>query len=139
MFQLDDRLMKDTHPVGDLPLCRVLLMHQSAFPWLILVPRQSRLVEVTDLAAEDQATLWQEVTHTAQTLQQHTQADKMNIATLGNVVSQLHIHVIARFEGDEAWPAPVWGHPITPYADAKADEMVSQLQKAFAFTFDSAL
>jgi diadenosine tetraphosphate (Ap4A) HIT family hydrolase len=131
--QLDTRLANDTIFVGDLPLARMLLMNQAAFPWVILVPRVAGAVEVMDLTVQEQATLWQEVTQTAANLQQITGADKMNIATLGNVVKQLHMHVIARFEGDALWPNPVWGHPIEPYDQNAQEEIVTQLQKAFDF------
>ncbi|QWT21123.1 HIT family protein [Bacillus sp. NP157] len=108
-FELDPRLAGDTVVVGDLPLCRVLLMRDSRFAWLVLVPRQAGLVEVADLAEADRATLWREVDLAGAALRATGPCDKLNIGALGNIVRQLHVHVVARVEGDAAWPGPVWG------------------------------
>ena len=116
MFELDPRLQQDTLPVGDFPLCRLLLMNDAQYPWFVLVPRREEIVEVFQLDVEDQRTFWQETTELAEILKDTFGADKMNVAALGNVVSQLHMHVIVRRHGDPAWPAPTWGkHPAQPY------------------------
>lgn len=118
MFALDSRLQQDTLPIGDFPLCRLLLMKDAHYPWFILVPRREEVVELFQLDAEDQRALWQETTELAEILKDTFGADKMNVAALGNVVSQLHMHVIVRRRDDAAWPAPVWGrHPAQPYTD----------------------
>ena len=109
MFSLDPRLQQDTLAVGDFPLCRLLLMNDAQFPWFILVPRRADVSEVFDLDAADQLALWQETTALATVLKDGFAADKMNVATLGNMVSQLHMHVIVRRQSDVAWPGPVWG------------------------------
>ncbi|RJG10066.1 HIT domain-containing protein [Pseudomonas cavernicola] len=109
MFALDSRLQQDTVPIGDFPLCRLLLMNDAHYPWFILVPRREELSELFQLDADDQRALWQETTVLAETLKDTFAADKMNVATLGNVVNQLHMHVIVRRREDAAWPAPVWG------------------------------
>ncbi|AYC32173.1 HIT domain-containing protein [Pseudomonas cavernae] len=109
MFALDSRLQQDTLAVGDYPLCRLLLMNEARYPWFILVPRREEVTELFQLDAADQQRLWQETTSLAETLKDTFAADKMNVATLGNVVSQLHMHVIVRRRDDAAWPAPVWG------------------------------
>lgn len=109
MFELHVQLAKDCVVVGDLPLCRVLLMNDRRFPWLILVPRREQIVEVFELTALDQRLLWEEVGAVAAALAADTRADKINIGALGNVVPQLHVHAVARFQGDAAWPGPVWG------------------------------
>ena len=108
-FILDDRLAKDTIHLLELPLCRFLLMNDRRYPWLILVPRHNGLSEIHDLRDKDQSTLISEVTASTRALEKLFQPEKINVAALGNLVSQLHIHVIARFEEDEAWPNPVWG------------------------------
>lgn len=108
-FTLHPQLAKDTLPLLDLQLCRVLLMKDATYPWVILVPRRDGLREMHQLTEMDQQTLMREITHTSAKLQAAFDADKMNVAALGNMVPQLHIHVIARFEGDAAWPGPVWG------------------------------
>ncbi len=109
MFALDPRLQQDTLPIGDFPLCRLLLMNDAHYPWFILVPRREELSELFQLDASDQQALWREVAVLAETLKDTFAADKMNVAALGNVVNQLHIHVIVRRREDAAWPAPVWG------------------------------
>ncbi|CAD5200470.1 HIT domain-containing protein [Pseudomonas sp. FEN] len=132
MFVLDSRLQQDTLPMADLPLCRVLLSNDSNYPWFILVPRRADISEVFQLEVADQAQLWRETTELAQVLQQVFQADKMNVAALGNVVSQLHMHVIVRRRDDVAWPAPVWGkHPARPYSDEEVATIREQLRVAF--------
>jgi diadenosine tetraphosphate (Ap4A) HIT family hydrolase len=108
-FLLDARLSQDTDFIGDLPLCRVLMMNNSRWPWLVLVPRRDGLVELTDLDVPDRALLIEEAALAASWLKDHAKADKINIGALGNVVRQLHVHVIARTAGDPAWPGPVWG------------------------------
>ncbi|HEY4092242.1 MAG TPA: HIT family protein [Luteibacter sp.] len=117
-FELDARLAGDTVVVGDLPLCRVLLMRDSRFAWLVLVPRQAGLVEVSDLPDADRAALWREVDQASAALRAIAPCDKLNIGALGNIVRQLHVHVVARVEGDAAWPGPVWG---SGKAEAYAD------------------
>lgn len=108
-FALDPRLAADTHPVGDLALCSVLLMDDARFPWLILVPRRPGLSELTDLTPEDAALAFEEVRIAVKVVQALARPDKVNVAALGNVVPQLHLHVVARFRSDPAWPGPVWG------------------------------
>lgn len=117
MFTLDSRLQQDTLPIGDFPLCRLLLMNDVNYPWFILVPRREEVSELFQLDMADQQALWLETTRLAETLKDVFVADKMNVATLGNVVSQLHMHVIVRRREDAAWPAPVWGkHPAKAYS-----------------------
>lgn len=116
MFALDPRLQQDTLPIGDFPLCRLLLSNDSNYPWFILVPRRDDISEIFQLDGADQQQLWQETTALAETLKDSFDADKLNVAALGNVVSQLHMHVIVRKQDDAAWPAPVWGKlPAKPY------------------------
>lgn len=127
MFALDSRLKQDTVPVGDFPLSSLLLMNDSQYPWFILVPRREDVSELFQLDPEDQQQLWREATQLAETLKDTFCADKMNVANLGNVVSQLHVHVIVRRRSDVAWPGPVWGrHPAVPYS---AEELVRLREK----------
>jgi diadenosine tetraphosphate (Ap4A) HIT family hydrolase len=109
MFELHTQLAKDCAVVGDLALCRVLLMDDTRYPWLILVPRRGEVVEIFQLTPIDQRTLWEEVGQVAAALAGDSRADKMNVAALGNIVPQLHVHIVARRQNDDAWPAPVWG------------------------------
>ncbi len=132
-FVLDPRLAADTCPVTSLPLCDVLLMNDARYPWLILVPRQAGLVEVTDLDDADQLALWREVNRAAAALRRVAPCEKLNIAALGIVVRQLHVHVVARNEGDAAWPAPVWGRgTAAAYAPTAREALIATLRDALA-------
>jgi diadenosine tetraphosphate (Ap4A) HIT family hydrolase len=130
-FLLDPRLTADTHALGDFALSRVLLMNDARFPWLILVPRQPGLRELGDLAAVDRHILLDELAHASEALQKLYSPHKLNIAALGNVVEQLHVHVIARQTRDAAWPRPVWGvGSALAYADAERNERSAALRAA---------
>lgn len=130
-FALDPVLIKDAVSLMDWPLCRVLLMNDAQYPWLILVPRRPSLRDLHDLEGEDYATCLEEVARASRRLQAATGAHKMNVAALGNVVPQLHIHVIARFTVDPAWPKPVWGvRPPEPYGKAALRERVAEFRAA---------
>jgi len=108
-WELHPQLARDTVNIGDLPLSRVLVIDDANYPWLLLVPRRARVSEITDLDEVEQAQLWTEIARAGRALKEVTACDKLNIAALGNVVAQLHVHVIARRNGDAAWPKPVWG------------------------------
>jgi diadenosine tetraphosphate (Ap4A) HIT family hydrolase len=108
-FVLDPRLEADTHSIGDLVLCRVLLMNDSRFPWVILVPRRAGMREIIDLDLRDRAMLYREMEAVSEAMKRLFAPSKLNVAALGNMVPQLHLHVLARFEHDVAWPKPVWG------------------------------
>ena len=125
-FELDARLARDTFVIGDLPLSRVLLMNDVRWPWLILAPRRKGLVELIDLALTDQTQLMDEASQAVRFLKSTTRADKINVGALGNIVRQLHLHIVARFVGDPAWPGPVWGHgAATPYDDGAARALIA--------------
>ncbi|MEI9993424.1 MAG: HIT domain-containing protein [Rhizomicrobium sp.] len=109
-FLLHPRLEADTIVIADRPLSRVLLMNDSRYRWLVLVPRVAAAVELFDLSDADRIALVEEIAQAAQALQQLTGCAKINIGALGNLVPQLHVHVVARNPGDPAWPGPVWGH-----------------------------
>ncbi len=132
-FALDERLAKDTLFVGDMRLSRVLLMNDARWPWLVLVPRREGAAELTDLKTGDRALLVEEVASAASFLKTHTSALKINLGALGNVVRQLHLHVVARNVGDPAWPGPVWGHgAATPYRGAEAEALIAAARSGFA-------
>jgi len=128
-WSLDPQLAADTVPLGDLALARVLLANDANYPWLILVPRRPGLVELTDLEANEQMQLLAEIDAAARALRAATRCDKLNIAALGNQVAQLHVHVIARFHGDAAWPKPVWGAvPSIAYEPAKREALAAAIR-----------
>ena len=108
-WSLHSQLQKDTVDIGDLPLCRVLVIKDANYPWLLLVPRRADVSEIIDLGEVEQAQLMTEIARVGRALKDITKCDKLNVAALGNMVPQLHIHLIARRSSDAAWPRPVWG------------------------------
>ncbi len=130
-FVLHAQLAADTLLVGDLDLCRVLMMNDSQYPWFILVPRRAEIREIMELSDAERTQLWQESDWLSRELMCQFKPDKLNIAALGNMVPQLHIHHIARFKIDPAWPAPVWGkHPAQAYAPELAQQRLQAMQLA---------
>ena len=128
-FNLDPRLRDDSIPVMDLRLCSLRLMDDRRFPWLLLIPRRPGCVELLDLQAEDQAQLWREILTVSGALKSHLQPDKLNVAALGNQVAQLHVHLIARYREDAAWPGPVWGMGQSLPWGEDARPLIEQLRK----------
>jgi len=132
-FELHPRLHEDCVELGRLGLCRLLLMNDANYPWLILVPEREGVREIYQLAAEDQARLLAESSWLAQRLDRHFRADKLNIAAIGNLVPQLHLHHVVRYRDDPAWPAPVWGRvPPRPYAATDLAARLAELKTLFA-------
>lgn len=129
-FHLHERLAADTWTVKDLPLCRVLLMNDRRYPWVILVPRRDGLRDFHDVAKADKSAFQGEIDHVSEVLKELTGAHKLNVAALGNMVPQLHVHVVARFEVDAAWPKPVWGvGESEPYRPDEAGALIEKLRK----------
>lgn len=136
MFELDPRLQADTWVLGDLPLCRLLLSKDANYPWLILVPRRANTTEIFELTEAEQAQLAVETAQLAEGVKTALKADKINVAALGNVVAQLHVHVIARYTADPAWPAPVWGKvPAVEYRPEQLDALKDTLRAMLPATF----
>jgi len=132
MFILDKKLQQDSFFIADLELCKVLLMNDANYPWLILVPRQNNLKEIIDLSFDDQIILLKEINFVAEILKKEFEFDKLNIANLGNVVSQLHIHVIARKKNDITFPKPVWGNAqALEYSGNNLTITLEKIQKYF--------
>lgn len=128
-FELAPELQRDCIALADWPLCKVLLMNDSQYPWFILVPRISGLKEIIDLTDIQQKTFWLESAKLSELLRDVFNPDKLNVAALGNMVPQLHVHHIARFTTDIAWPKPVWGlHSPVAYSD----EQLVELKKALS-------
>ena len=132
-FTLDPRLVRDTIPVASWPLCRVLLMNNRLWPWLILVPARADVREIHHLEPEDRAILMEEIAKAAAGLERFGKPDKLNIGALGNIVPQLHIHIIARKIGDPAWPGPVWGSGhAEAYGVGEGDQLVRDILGCFS-------
>ncbi len=129
MFELDPRLAADTVAVTELPLSTLRLMNDSRFPWLVLVPRIEGAVEIVDLSAQARTQLMVEVARTSAALREAAKPDKLNVGALGNMVAQLHVHVVGRFRGDAAWPGPVWGSgPATAYSRDDLERTIVRLR-----------
>jgi len=130
-FELHTQLAADTAFVTDAPLCRVLLMNDANFPWLILVPRRAGLRDYHNLSPDDLAVANDEIVKASRVLTALYKPDKINVAAMGNMVPQLHIHVIARFTDDVAWPKPVWGvAPAEPYMPEALEARLDELRRA---------
>lgn len=133
MFSLHPTLARDTVEVTRLSLCRVLLMKDRRFPWLILVPEREGIREIHELPPGDRSRLMEEIARTSTVLEELFRPAKLNVGALGNIVPQLHVHVVARFENDPAWPGPVWGSsPTVPYTDKELPEIRERLAAALA-------
>lgn len=129
-FELHPQLAADTMHVTDLKMCRVLLMNNSNFPWLILVPMRENMREIFDLSTEDYALAMEEIRTVSTKFSEFTKADKMNVAALGNMVPQLHIHIIARFKNDAMWPNPVWNFGVAGkvYETKESNALIEQIR-----------
>jgi len=133
MFKLNKILSKDTFELCELKLCKVLLMNDQNYPWLILVPKIEGLSEFHLVPSEHQGDLMDDITLASNVLQRVSSPKKLNVAALGNVVSQLHIHIVARFENDATWPGPVWGQiPAEPYPSKVACTLIETLKSEFS-------
>jgi len=128
-WSLHPQLARDTIEIGDLPLSRVLVVNDANWPWLLLVLRRLEVSEIIDLDEVEQAQLMTEIARAARAVKTVTACDKLNIAALGNVVPQLHVHIIARREGDAGWPRPVWGAaPPLPHDKGELDRFIEALR-----------
>jgi len=131
MFCLDSRLKNDTINIGKLQLSQALLMNDSRYPWIILVPELENVYEWTDLSKEDQATLHDESLLIQKVLKNLYDGQSLNVGKLGNIVSQFHLHHIVRFENDPAWPGPVWGHSsAVNYSPRELESRISEIKQA---------
>ena len=132
MFSLHPRLAADTTLVSDLPLCAVRLMKDARVPWLILVPRRADIRELHHLGTADRVQLMEEIAQASGVLEALYHPDKLNVGALGNLVPQLHVHVLGRYRVDPAWPGPIWGSgPAIAYADTRLTEELLRLRAAF--------
>jgi diadenosine tetraphosphate (Ap4A) HIT family hydrolase len=128
-WALHPQLARDTIPLGDLALSRVLIIKDANYPWLLLVPRRPDIVEIIELSQVEQAQLMVEIDLVARALKEVTECDKLNVAALGNAVPQLHVHIIARRKTDKAWPKPVWGAvPPLDHDDAELNRFMTAMR-----------
>ena len=137
MFELHLRLQSDTSLIGQLPLCSALLSRDANYPWVILVPRRADIAEIYQLSPEDRQQLLLESCALAEALETIFQGDKLNIAAIGNLVPQLHLHHVVRYKTDAAWPGPVWGAvEAVAYSDALLQQRLSELRRGLAKLLD---
>lgn len=133
VFALNERLAADTLSLGQSSLCDIRLMNDSTWPWVLLVPMRIGIREIYELTEDDQQTLMRESSVLGKGLMSVFGGDKLNIGALGNQVPQLHLHHIVRFEGDAAWPGPVWGRQApVPYTEVAQRECLQKLQPVIA-------
>ena len=129
-FKLDQRLKNDGVVIGELGLCQLIFIDNCLFPWVILVPKISGMKDIIDLDSKGRILLAEEVNIVSEKMKEIFKPDKLNVASLGNIVSQLHVHIVARYENDEAWPNPVFGFKKKAYSLEKREEIISLLKKS---------
>lgn len=132
MFLMNEKLAGDTLFIGEFPLCSVMLMNNRLYPWIILVPKRNGAKEIIDLSKDDRAILIEEIASASDVMKNVYWPDKLNIAAIGNIVEQLHIHIISRFKTDDSWPEPVWGKGSEPYTEQGKRESVTILRREFS-------
>ena len=127
-FELHPDLKRDGIPMGTLPLCQVLLINDSHYPWFVLVPKRGNISDTIDLTPEDHVQLWTESREFSIAIMRAFDGEKLNVAALGNMTPQLHIHHIVRYKSDPAWPGPIWGkHALEPYTASEAQKIKTKL------------
>jgi diadenosine tetraphosphate (Ap4A) HIT family hydrolase len=129
-FTLDAKLENDSFFIANLDLSELRLINNSDYTWLILIPKINNLIEITDLSPQDYATLGKEIRELATIIQKEFNPDKLNIATIGNIVKQLHVHIVARYKDDKTFPKPVWGNEFIPYSKEELELKISKIAAA---------
>jgi diadenosine tetraphosphate (Ap4A) HIT family hydrolase len=138
IFMLHPQLAKDCFELADFPLCKLLLCNDSAYPWFILVPKVNDISDIYQLDGQQQQQLLNESSLLSELVMQAFVGDKMNVAALGNVVEQLHIHHVVRYKNDVSWPKPIWGQqPLTPYTDIELSALKEKILPKLAVIFDA--
>ena len=137
-FTLHPQLAKDCFELAEFPLCKFLLCNDSAYPWFILVPKVDDITDIYQLDWQQQQQLLNESSLLSELVMQVFIGDKMNVAALGNVVEQLHVHHVVRFKNDASWPKPIWGQqPLTPYTEIELDELKAKVLPKLAIIFET--
>ncbi|CAO6128664.1 Hit Diadenosine tetraphosphate (Ap4A) hydrolase and other HIT family hydrolases [Candidatus Pelagibacterales bacterium] len=129
MFKLHKKLLKTTHSVADLNLCTARLMDNAKFPWLILIPKRKNIRQILDLNKKDQIKLMQEIDYCSKVMKKAFKAFNLNVEKIGNIIPQLHIHIIARNKKDSSWPLSVWVVKGKPYKKSHLSETIKKIQK----------
>ena len=129
--KVDKRFLKDSHFITDLRLCNVRLIDNSKFPWIILIPNRKNITDITELKLKDQNLLMKEIVHCSKLMKKIFKTKKLNVEKIGNIVPQLHIHVIARFVKDSSWPLSVWVVKRNPYSKAVLEKTINKIKDFF--------
>ena len=130
-FKLDGKFLKSSHYVKDLKLCTIRLHDNSKFPWLILIPKRIKIIDITELNSKDQILLMKEIVFVSKIMKKLFKTSKLNVEKIGNIVPQLHIHIIARTKRDNSWPLSVWVAKDKKYSKKALTNMIEKLIKAF--------
>ena len=131
MSKINKRFLKDSHHIYDLKLCVVRLIDNSKFPWIILIPNKKNITDITELNSKDQTLLMKEIVYCSKLIKKTFNTKKLNVEKIGNIVPQLHIHIIARSTKDSSWPLSVWVVKGKPYSRTLLDKTVKNIRKAF--------
>ena len=130
-FKLDKKFLKSSHHITDLKLCSIRLHDNSKFPWVILIPKRIKITDITDLNSKDQKLLMKELVYVSRLMKKLFKTSKLNVEKIGNLVPQLHIHVIARHKKDTSWPLSVWVVKGKPYSKVALSEIINKIRKVF--------
>ena len=128
MFKINNKFIKSSHFITDLKLCTIRIHDNSKFPWLILIPKRKNITDITDLNSKDQMLLMKEIIHISKLMKRVFKTSKLNMEKIGNIVPQLHIHIIARKRTDSSWPLPVWGHKGKLYSPKVLKEVINKIR-----------
>ena len=131
MNKVNKSFLKNSLYISDLKLCSVRLINNSKFPWIILIPNRKKITDITELNLKDQVLLMREIVFCSKLIKKIFKTKKLNVEKIGNVVPQLHIHIIARFKKDSTWPLSVWVTKGKPYSKKSSKEVINQLKKYF--------
>ena len=129
-FKIDKKFLKSSHHILDLKLCTVRLHDNSNFPWIILIPKRNKIMDISDLNSRDQILLMKEIVHVSKIMKKLFKTSKLNVEKIGNIVPQLHIHIIARTKKDSSWPLSVWVVKGKNYSKKKLKNILDKLGKA---------
>ena len=130
-FKIDKKFLKSSHHIIELKLCSIRLHDNSKFPWVILIPKRNKTTDISDLNSKDQILLMKEIVHVSKIMKKLFKTSKLNIEKIGNMVPQLHIHIIARSKKDSTWPLSVWVIKGKKYTKAALSNMTQKVMKAF--------
>ena len=130
-FKIDKKFLKSSYHINELKLCSIRLHDNSKFPWLILIPKRNKVTDISDLKPKDQILLIKEIVYVSKIMKKLFKTSKLNVEKIGNIVPQLHIHIIARYKKDNTWPLPVWVTKGKAHSKATLEKIISKISKAF--------